>query len=98
MPAGKVIELIRGFGREFKNALIFDRVAEHLRKYCALHDIDDVYREKFLDIPKYVLEKVEADIAKLSNGSVEILNLVIPKPDIPPDIAENYKRVKKKRD
>ena len=95
MPEGKVLQLMRKFGRNFQRALIFDRVSEHLRKYCADHDIDEVYNEKFLEIPDYVMEKVLEQIGKLSNGSVEILNLVIPKPDIPPDIAENYKRVKK---
>jgi len=94
VPEGKVLQLMRKFGRNFQRALIFDRVSEHLRKYCADHDIDEVYNEKFLEIPDYVMEKVLEQIGKLSNGSVEILNLVIPKPDIPPDIAENYKRVK----
>ena len=95
VPEEKVVQLMRRFGRNFQRALIFDRVSEHLRKYCARHDIDEVYNEKFLEIPDYVMEKVLEQIGKLSNGSVEILNLVIPKPDIPPDIAENYKRVKK---
>merc|ERR1711860_341875 len=93
VPETKVLQLMRKFGRNFQRALIFDRVSEHLRKYCADHDIDEVYNEKFLEIPDYVMEKVLESIGKLSNGSVEILNLVIPKPDIPPDIAENYKRV-----
>ena len=39
------------------------------------------------------MEKTTESINRLSNGSVEIINLVIPKPDIPPDIAENYKQV-----
>ena len=93
VPEEKVVQLMRRFGRNFQRALIFDRVSEHLRKYCARHDIDEVYNEKFLEIPDYVMGKVLEHIGKLSNGSVEILNLVVPKPDIPPDIAENYKRV-----
>merc|ERR1711970_448747 len=30
----------------------------------------------------------------MTKNGVEILNLVIPKPEIPPDIAHNYKQVK----
>ena len=40
-----------------------------------------------------VLNETRKSIERLSNNSVEIINLVIPKPDIPPDIAENYKQV-----
>ena len=57
------------------------------------HDIDDVYNTKFLIIKDRVLNETRKSIERLSNNSVEIINLVIPKPDIPPDIAENYKQV-----
>merc|ERR1711902_386699 len=33
-------------------------------------------------------------IDRLGNGGLELMNLVIPKPDIPNDIAANYKAVK----
>ena len=33
-------------------------------------------------------------ISRLGDGGINLLNLVIPKPDIPNDIANNYKRVK----
>ena len=32
-------------------------------------------------------------IERLGDGGLDILNLVIPKPDIPADIAQNYKQV-----
>ena len=78
---------------EFKNALVFDRIAEELKIYCAGHNIDDVYNTKFLEISPHVLNETRKSIERLSNGSVHIINLVIPKPDIPLDIAENYKQV-----
>ena len=46
----------------------------------------------FLDIAPLVKTRTELSIARLGNGSIEVLNLAIPKPDIPPDIARNYKR------
>ena len=55
--------------------------------------IDDVYNTKFLEISPHVLNETRKSIERLSNGSVHIINLVIPKPDIPLDIAENYKQV-----
>ena len=57
----------------------------------------------FLDIVQHVKDNVEINIRRLTarradhqdtENSIEILNLVIPKPDIPEDIAQNYKQVK----
>jgi len=48
----------------------------------------------FLDIVEIVKENVENSIKRLGEEGIEILNLVIPKPEIPIDIAQNYKQVK----
>merc|ERR1712226_735280 len=92
-----LIQMIRKFGTEFRDALIFDRVAEELRIFCANHTIDEVYNSMFLDIVRHVKTNVEESIDRLGQEGitgVKILNLVIPKPDIPSDIAANYKQVK----
>ena len=88
-----IVELIRKFGKEFRTALVFDRVREEVRIFSAGHDIDEVYNTKFLEMVQEVKTKTEKNIKRLSNSSVDILNLVIPKPEIPNDIAANYKRV-----
>merc|ERR1712083_1227157 len=49
---------------------------------------------EFLTIVDAVKADVEKQIKELGNDGVSILNLVIPKPDIPKDIAQNYKQVK----
>merc|ERR1711892_1115170 len=36
----------------------------------------------------------EKSIKRMGEDGIEILNLVVPKPDIPADIAKNYKQVK----
>jgi len=90
----KVVDMIKAFGMDFKKVLIYDRIKEDLRIFCADKTIDDVYNEQFLDIVKEVKEDAEEQIKKLGNNGVEILNLVVPKPDIPNDIAQNYKQVK----
>ena len=41
----------------------------------------------------HVKRNLILSIDRLGDGGLEILNLVIPKPDIPPDIAKNYKQV-----
>lgn len=48
----------------------------------------------FLDIVSIVQTNVERSIERLGMNGIKILNLVIPKPDIPRDIAANYKAVK----
>ena len=49
---------------------------------------------RFLDIVGTVKKNVVTSIERLGDGGLEILNLVIAKPNIPPDIAHNYKQVK----
>ena len=88
-----IVDLIRKYGMDFRKALVFDRVKEEVRIFAAGHDIDEVYNTKFLEMVEVVKTNVEKQIKRLSEGSVEILNLVIPKPDIPRDIAANYKAV-----
>ena len=48
----------------------------------------------FLDIVADVKINVEQSITRLGSNGIRILNLVVPKPDIPRDIAANYKAVK----
>jgi len=90
----KVVPMIKKYGMQFKQVLIYDRIREDLRIFCAGQTIDDVYNEKFLEIVEKVKAGVEEQIKRLGEDGVEILNLVIPKPDIPQDIAQNYKQVK----
>ena len=88
-----VIPLIKKFGRGFKKALVYDRISEELRTFCANHTIDEVYNEMFLDLTPHTLEQTRKSITRLLNNSMQLINLVIPKPDIPADIAANYKNV-----
>merc|ERR1711884_529643 len=74
--------------------LIFDRIFEELRTFCANHTVDEVYNTMFLDIVRIVKVNVETSIERLGMNGIKILNLVIPKPTIPLDIARNYKQVK----
>ena len=48
----------------------------------------------FMDIVENVKINVEESITRLGSNGIQILNLVVPKPDIPNDIAQNYKAVK----
>merc|ERR1711983_284097 len=41
-----------------------------------------------------VIAETTKNIERLAQGKIEILNLIIPKPKIPEDIAANYQRVK----
>ena len=86
--------MMKKFGTDFKKALVFDRIKEELRIFCANHTIDEVYNTMFLDIVDSVLTNVRTSIKRLGEEGVEILNLVIHKPEIPTDIAHNYKQLK----
>merc|ERR1711874_611480 len=86
--------MLKNYGRDFKKALVFDRIKEEVKIFCANSTIDEVYNTKFLEIVNSVKLNVMDSIDRLGNGGLELMNLVIPKPDIPNDIAANYKAVK----
>ena len=44
-----LIALVKKFGMEFRRALVYDRVAEELRTFCANHTIDEVRTCLYLD-------------------------------------------------
>ena len=48
----------------------------------------------FLSIAQQVLANVRTSIKTMGEDGIEVLNLVVPKPEIPEDIAHNYKQVK----
>ena len=60
-----LINLIRTYGIHFKRALVFDRIREELRIFCANHTVDEVYNTMFLDIVKTVKIKTEISIQRL---------------------------------
>jgi len=88
------VRLVKSFGLEYKRALVFDRISEELRLFCANNTIDNVYNELYLDIVAHVKENVEESIKRLGDNGMKIHNLVIPKPKIPEDIKANYQAVK----
>merc|ERR1712038_1033664 len=90
----KIITMTKQFGIDFKNVLVFDRIKENLRIFCANHTINEVYNTLFLSIVQQVLINVKTSISRLGEDGIEVLNLVVPKPEIPSDIAHNYKQVK----
>ena len=89
-----LVNLVKRFGLEFHETMVFDRVSEELRIFCANHTVDEVYNTMFLDIVEVVTVGVVDTIKTLGNGGIKIYHLTIPKPQIPPDIAKNYKEVK----
>jgi len=89
-----VVALVKKYGMEFHETLVFDRIYEEIRIFCAKHTIDEVYNTKFLEIVEAVTQNVKDTIKELGEGGITIYHLTIPKPDIPPDIAANYKEVK----
>jgi len=78
----KVVFMVQRFGLVFRETLVYDRVKEELRIFCANNTIDDVYNAKFLDIVSAVRRNIVTSIQRLGQGGIEvrvILNLHIVK-------------------
>ena len=61
----KLNTLVKAYGVDFKKTLVYDRIKEDLRKFCANNTIDDVYNVKFLEIVEQVKENVQTSISRL---------------------------------
>ena len=57
--------MVKAYGAEFKRTLVYDRIKEDLRIFCANNTIDDVYNVKFLDIVDQVKDNVKTSISRL---------------------------------
>ena len=60
----KVVFMVQRFGLVFRQALVYDRVKEELRIFCANNTIDDVYNAKFLDIVGEVKRNIVTSIER----------------------------------
>merc|ERR1719233_963479 len=69
----KLIKMIRKYGMGFKDVLIYDRIRENLRIFCAGKTIDEVYNEHFLEISiqKQIIEtEGQKNISEINNQIV----------------------------
>jgi len=53
-----------------------------------------VYNTRFLDIMDYVNVSLNHQLEKFSPNGLVLWNVFLPKPDVPPAIASNYRQVK----
>lgn len=90
----RVYDLVTKFGNDMKKVLIYDRIAQGIQDFCANNSIDEVYNSKFVELSSSVENSLRESMIRLSDSGINILNLFIPKPDIPPAIAANYREVK----
>ena len=52
-----------------------------------------MYRTRFLDITNYVNESIVEALQKFAPNGLKLWNVFLPKPDVPPAIAANYRQV-----
>ena len=52
-----------------------------------------MYRTRFLEITNFVNGSLEAALQKFAPSGLKLWNIFLPKPDVPPAIAANYRQV-----
>jgi len=90
----KVRNLVQTFGVDIKQVLLYDRVTEGIQAFCANHSIDEVFNTKFINLRESVQVYLNVSISRFAKDGITVWNLHIPKPQIPPAIAANYREVK----
>ena len=91
----RIVYLVQKFGVHMKTLLVYDRISEAIQLFCSNSSIDDVYIGKFLDIIDFVDVTLKKSLARFApDGAIRVWNVFLPKPDVPPAIAANYKMVK----
>jgi len=89
-----VRSLVQTFGVDVKQVLLYDRVTEGIQAFCANHSIDEVFNTKFINLKESVQVYLNLSITRFAKDGITVWNLHIPKPQIPPAIAANYREVK----
>merc|ERR1719167_433886 len=89
-----VRSLVQTFGVDVKQVLLYDRVTEGIQAFCANHSIDEVFNTKFINLRESVQVYLNTSISRFAKDGIQVWNLHIPKPQIPPAIAANYREVK----
>ena len=69
--------MVKAYGSEFKRTLVYDRIKEDLRIFCANNTIDDVYNVKFLEIVDQVKANVKTSISRLGEVGVNLFLLFL---------------------
>ncbi|TRY77064.1 hypothetical protein TCAL_08349 [Tigriopus californicus] len=91
----QVLPLVRSFGTKMKEILIYERITEAVQVFCANNSIDEVYNTRFLDIIIFVNKTLQTNLDRFApKGAILIWNVFLPKPEVPPAIAANYREVK----
>lgn len=90
----RVHYLVQTFGHNVKQILVYDRITEGIQGFCANHSIDEVFNTQFLELGDYVRVFLNQSISRFAQDGISVWNLFIPKPQIPPAIAANYREVK----
>ena len=78
-----LVYMLKNYGPQFKKALVFDRIKEELRIFCANSTIDEVYNTKFLAIVEKVRLNVKESIDRLGEVSCHGNYLCIIKTNYP---------------
>ena len=62
----QLVPMVKKYGLDFKESLIFDRIREALKIYCANNTIDDVYNKRFLEIVQSISKLLFYSIINVS--------------------------------
>ena len=89
----QLVAMIRQYGMEFKEALVYDRIREELRIFCANHTIDEVYNTMFLVGELFYQLYYQRSLVKLSMVPLERERKVLTTPLRRPTVATSPGKV-----
>ncbi|XP_006820497.2 erlin-1-like [Saccoglossus kowalevskii] len=89
LSVNSVFETVKNYTADYDKTLIFNKVHHELNQFCSVHNLQQVYIEKFDQIDENLKTALQIDLTNMAPG-LTIQAVRVTKPKIPEQIRKNY--------
>jgi len=91
-----VHETLLNYGVHYDKTWIYDKIHHEINQFCSAHSLQQVYIDMFDRIDETMKEAIQRDCTRYAPG-IEIINVRVTKPNIPPSIRRNFELMEEER-
>jgi hypothetical protein len=93
LDKASVLEMVRRFGLDYDQFLIFKTVQHELNQICSRHSLQELYIDIFAELDDMLKLALQAGCELASARGLSIMAVRISKPTIPRAIQESYEKM-----